>query len=176
MPQIPSLLLDNTKGAPPELRVVTYAEAEAMMQLTFAELDASTLSAEVESDICFQIINSRLAWAGLDPAEVTTPYVVALMMVLSNGRPGTAVLWAYTLKQMYERKGERVALNVWSDPDFFGRGVPTEEYYHATWLAQKGYTLGLKGVDNYLDQREPWSLAGEPAAKMAEGLTHPNPQ
>lgn len=160
MPQMKSLLTGSKaqKNQPPRLRPMTDEESMVLIDLTFAELRKGEISDAVKKTVIYQIIEARLAQTGRPAGQVANSFVRTLCTVLSESRPGTAVLWAYTLKQIRDETGAPVTLESFTDPMYFGYGVPTEDFYHEVWLSQKGFTLGHDDVDNWLDTAEPWRL------------------
>lgn len=67
--------------------------------------------------------------------------------------PGDAVLWAWTLWQLYLKLNTTVTLKIVYEE--FPMGFPTEEAGHEIWDNQKGYTHGIE-VDNILDNGLIW--------------------
>lgn len=97
------------------------------------------------------IMAKRIKSSGADVSR----WVIALLATLCNGRQGNAVLWAYACKQMHDKTRKKITMTELAN--FFPMGFPTEEAMHACWDSQKGYNMGLKNVDNYLDSREAWN-------------------
>jgi hypothetical protein len=70
-----------------------------------------------------------------------------------SDRAGHAVMWAYTLNEIFVKTGQPVTML--SIVDHFPMGFPTEEEYRACWASQKeeGKPLG-----NAVDDFSTWSL------------------
>jgi hypothetical protein len=80
----------------------------------------------------------------------------ALVVASQCRKPGTSVLWAFTLNRMFQNQNQPVTL---ADLALaFPIGFPTEEAESEVWEAQKGNNWGEK-VDNMLDH--PGLLAQE---------------
>ena len=94
------------------------------------------------------ILFARLAWG-----DVRVTRELALWCaILSDGVPGKIVLWAWTLRKLYEVcHNQQLTISDWTN--VFPLGVPTPEEYTRVWDAQK-----VQGIpDNALDNHSNWT-------------------
>ena len=88
----------------------------------------------------------------LVPGLAVTDSLAFWVLVLAEGNPGNAVLWAYTLKCLFQQKGKPIlALVDWVE--VFPNGIPTKEAYEELWSSQKD-----ERGRNRLDTKEAWFL------------------
>lgn len=105
---------------------------------------------DVPTDILgYHILHGRLDFAKAD----VDPWLQMLCTNFSTS-PGEAVMWAYTLAEMFHRKasGQLMADDF---ATFFPMGIPTEAARQSCWEAQKGD--GPLG--NLMDKQENWRPA-----------------
>lgn len=96
---------------------------------------------------------AQILWGRLQLAETPVTLGVGLVVSLdSEGVPGNAVMWAYTLNRLHKRTGKLIKLMDLALA--FPIGFPTEAARQRLWTAQKGTREDM--VDNWLDQMEPW--------------------
>lgn len=107
------------------------------------------IPADYDGSQAHNIVQKRLDTAGADVSR----WVVAFVVTMAPG-PGDCVLWAHALKLLGDKNG-RVTMDVLTGA--FPHGFPPEEERAKCWKAQKGFNLGLEGVDNYLDTKEAWT-------------------
>lgn len=112
-------------------------------EINFADDESAPFTARV--------IDSRLRHHGL--RDKVSSWVVLFLSTISD-RPGTAVLWVYTLAHMLE-KGTGVRVGMHELALEFPTGFPVEEAIHECWEAQKGRAMGLP-YDNCVDHEEFW--------------------
>lgn len=125
----------------------THEQNQTMLNLDYPFLTVK------EIDDAVALIDSpilKIFWSRLRGRHVfPSPYVLALVEETSAGRPGRAVLWAYTIFKIAQSDSPYVfsstlyrALN---------RQVPSENGWSRLWQSQK-----LEDGQNALDVR-PWS-------------------
>jgi len=103
-----------------------------------------------EQSFLYQVLVKRL--------EVCSPkskFSIPLLAFVSTicDRPGTIVMWAYTLHMMASQLAEPRMVKLEDLAKVFPMGFPTEEEYERVWDGQKGE----KGV-NLLDVEETWAV------------------
>lgn len=153
------------------MSVLSYLDAPASTRIPMTE-DQSLLFAECvlaeanKPDFLFtekqaallgpigEIFYHRLQVAG--PVEITMPLALFLCF-MSDGIPGEAVMWAYTMNRMYLRKGSLSMLTIGDLSNAFPWGFPDENERHRLWDAQKGHEHG-ENCDNMVDQKLTWEL------------------
>lgn len=86
----------------------------------------------------------------MSPKSQLSFFAMLLMCRLSDN-PGTAVMWAYAV----HKHPRPMSFNEFVM--LYGYGFPTKAAKDECWDGQKGFNLGLKGVDNYIDTREAWT-------------------
>lgn len=99
-----------------------------------------------------QIIQKRLE--AMSPNTKVSLGVGLIATFNSNGIPGRAVFWAYTLHRMArERSYAKVTMETLAEA--FPMGFPDEESFALLWDEQK--TKPEQGLtDNLLDRKETW--------------------
>lgn len=155
--------LSNYKGLIPDgttdLEPLSEIQVKAMMMCVFAKESeqASNLWKAILQDLLgAQIMNSKLVAAGREGAA--TDALKALVALLSK-RAGDAVMWAYTLCYMEKALGRQATVGDWSSLEYFGMGVPTEDFMHKRWEEQKNNgTRGDLESDNYIDNPSLWPV------------------
>lgn len=153
------------KGKP-----MTEDESRTFLTLMMMEMNIETgktkpeLLAQMDKDLegClgYQILKSRLAlfkekFSPTMQVEVLPQILCALMC----DRPGNAVMWAYTLNEIFIKTRKPVTLK--SVTDFFPWGFPTQEEYSKCWDAQKAENMPM---GNMVDDFKNWSLPEEKKA------------
>jgi len=103
-----------------------------------------------EKSFLYQVLVKRL--------EVCSPkskFSIPLLAFVSTigDRPGTIVMWAYTLHMMATQLAEPRMVKLEDLAKVFPMGFPTEEEYEQVWDGQKGE----KGI-NLLDVEETWAV------------------
>ena len=134
-----------------EHRKMDALESTVLLALITASLD-DTLLKRIETELVktspgYQILESRL-----HGAKVSTFLLIFISGLYVS--PGGAVMWAYTLNEMYCDVDREVTFG-----DFvknFPMGVPTTDAYNKMWDAQKGYNNDLPNVDNMIDDYANW--------------------
>lgn len=158
------------------LRPMTPEESQGYIVCMMMEGEASspdpTLSegylnqkAAVEKTAIYQIMTNRLELVPKPFGDVASFSTIMLLCYLCKGNPGNAVLWAYTLKEMYRTTKKTITMDDISRPKTFGWGMPNAKGLQEVWDFQKGGMLTkelrekLKGqpVDNVLDLMFPWT-------------------
>jgi hypothetical protein len=137
-------------------------QEQSMMFMNLTMMDMNDIIPEEmqrlvnESPIC------RIADASMKGAGVSATVTVMLWMsVISNGSPGNAVLWAYTLCHIAEKEGDKTV--TWDHlVRHFPTGFPTETTLRKCWDGQKRRADFAKGLsDNKMDSPEYWELGAE---------------
>lgn len=137
-----------------EVRPMTEDESKVFLTLMMSEgTDAITNFDEGlrEKEVFpYMVLVKRLeAYKKLSPKmEINT--AVQILCGLLSDRPGTSVLWAYTLNEIFVKIGKEVTIEDWINE--FPDGVPTESAYEKAWNSQKN------GGANFIDDFSSWSL------------------
>ena len=162
--QKPTGALENYVGlipvAPGDKAPLTREQSEMFIRMCMAD-DAKIASvwsgviADKGGLFQAQILESRLASVGM--ANLIDPKVKFFCSYLSDS-PGKVVMWAFTLSLMAVRTGGKVTITSFSEPEYFGFGVPTEEYSHSQWDKQKRSSVGFSS-DNWIDSPDLWPRA-----------------
>lgn len=162
--QKPTGALENYVGlipvAPGDKAPLTKEQSEMFIRMYMGD-DSKMVSvwASATSDkgglFQAQILESRLASVGM--ADLIDPKVKFLCAYLSDS-PDKVVMWAFTLSLMAVKTGGKVTLSTFSEPEYFGFGVPTEEYSHSQWDKQKRKSEGWSS-DNWIDSPDLWPRA-----------------
>jgi hypothetical protein len=92
-----------------------------------------------------KVLFQRLAWT--QGVQVTVRCAV-LVTILSGGSPGGAVLWAWTLREIWLKTKQPVSLAVWTDA--FPLGAPIQSEVDRIWDAQKGDGPAGNQLDNVI--------------------------
>lgn len=134
-----------------ERREMTPKEAEYFCNLFFTEKDGLSAPEKDGAPTGYRIMLQRIGWSGRDlgPDGDITPSLLLFTTILSD-RPGTAVLWAYTLVKMCEDYDQ---VNLDAFAEVFPWGVPTNEGYRRIWEEQKD---AAAPNSNGLDRPEVW--------------------
>jgi len=161
--------------SPDGVRPMTLDESKVLISLTMmTEEDAAPIEAELAEDIGYQILNKRLEYYGVK-VEVRAKLWVSSLC----DRPGTVVMWAYTL-MLLSRVHTPVSLTDLTSPNTFGFGIPTEESYHARWDSQKRLHAPRGFNDNWLDADDFWKESASspspepPPVTLAESTEPPS--
>jgi hypothetical protein len=142
-----------------ELRELDAEETRAFVLYHALEKHPEAVEQElIDQFPLLQIISNRLNLTGKDWKEIANPVAVCFLVDICKGNPGKAVMWAYTLKDMYLREKAQVTLTTISMPQYFGWGIPTDEGFERVWDAQKKKRIAPLDTDNRLDMREVWIL------------------
>ena len=149
-------------------RPMTNDESMAFLNLIMMEMGiqegktpadiVTKMDADLEGCMPYQILKRRLE--AFKQSLSPTLDVGVLPMVLCSSlceSPGKAVLWAYTLNEIFAKTGQPVTIR--NFVDHFPMGFPTEEAYKKCWDAQK-CVRGENGntTDNAVDNFETWSV------------------
>lgn len=142
-----------------ETRPMTDEESRVFIQLNMMpkEAIAGMFDDLRARDPITIILADRLEQTGWLP--FIAPEVIAFCGLLCHGLPGSAVLWAFTLARMAERKAPvTFGVDSWTDWEAFGKGVPTEEAIAAAWDFQKAFKHAMPDVrgGNLLDLAMSW--------------------
>lgn len=144
----------HSKRAP-----MTNYQSELYLKCTFIDMAPKRPLFEEchakELGIIGQIIWSRLNHADKIHSRQTKVSAPAALFLteLSDGVPGRAVMWAYTLFQMGKKYDviDCKALGM-----EFPLGFPTEDGFIEVWDGQKGHAHGQNTRDNLLDGEWEW--------------------
>jgi hypothetical protein len=93
-----------------------------------------------------RIIEGRLEYANV----LASPCLLLLLEGLSEGNPGRAVLWAYTIA-VWCHTNDKVGMTMSDFIDCYPEGVPSPEDYSTAWEGQK------TREGNALDIGETWA-------------------
>lgn len=158
MAQIKSLL-----DVPEEKRVpMTQKDTEIFAKCFLMELNMKDQKADMEfkEEEANQfgrlalVLFKRLHYAGTKVSAATALFVTHY----SQGSPGNAVLWAWTLHQMWLKQNRIV--NLQDLAESFPFGFPTEEAIGEIWDAQKVHLHNVPRdsvlMDNMLDAPFTW--------------------
>jgi hypothetical protein len=97
-----------------------------------------------------RLIKRRIASTGA--ASVAHIDARIFLYILEDlDRPGVAVLWAYTLHRLLERRADYEALHFAEFLGYFNDGLPLASSYEQAWRDQKA------GPVNLLDTPEQWT-------------------
>jgi len=157
--KLKSLLDEFSHGGMSDRAPMTEEESRMFMSITMMDMQGIPPEAEKltkEAPICL-IIDSRLEMAGVR----TTVAVLLWMDIVCDGNPGNAVMWAYTLCHIAEKRGHNTV--TWDDLIMsFPNGFPVERTLRQCWEAQKQRPDSKKGIpDNKMDMRASWELGVE---------------
>ena len=147
--------------------------SKLFLQLSFTEM--SVQSGKAKPDVVtgmdehlkdspgYQILKTRLeAFKKNFSPTLDIGILPQVFCALMCDRPGTVVMWAYTLNEIFVKSGQPVTMAALANA--FPWGFPTEDEMHKAWEAQK--VERPKDVpfapDNGVDYFENWSL---PAGK-----------
>lgn len=130
----------------------------------------------VKETAIYQIMEARLGLVPKPYGEVSSFGALMFLSYLSNGNPGNAVMWAYTLKELYRIYKQTVGLDLLSRTKTFGYGMPNSKGLQTTWDLQKGYMLTKEvkqkldgqAVDNLLDLMFPWTTGLDEPTNMQD--------
>lgn len=86
--------------------------------------------------------------------QISVPCAI-FCCLLSDGRPGDVVMWAYTINRLFRRTRQRVTMTTLAKA--FPMGFPTRERRLALWDEQKCHRHGVVG-DNMVDRLSTWML------------------
>jgi hypothetical protein len=128
-------------------------------------------------DFCYQVLDQRLKVVGSDTK--VSPAVKVICSLLSEGSPGEAVMWAYSLHYLLVAENlSKITLTDLSN--YFPMGFPTKEARHTVWDAQKGYKMiedgrldsSYENVDNWVDNFDNWPKRVEQTANAEAHSTN----
>jgi len=142
-------------------RVLDQKESEIFIQMSMLDLQGQDKEKTdgahqdlLARSLSYRIMVERLTQAG-SIEFISRPLMFFLLTV--TDRPGTAVLWAYTLNWMATQV-ECVNLSQWAMQ--FPDGLPTEPGMQAAWEAQKLQVMGIEyefpESDNWIDNIDNW--------------------
>jgi len=146
--------------SPGDKAPLTEEETKMYLQMFMADdTKVSSVWAEATSEsgklFLAKILENRLASVGM--ADFVDPKLKFLCTYLSTS-PGQIVMWAFTLALMAVEAKGKVGLKEFSEIDYFGFGVPTEEFSLSQWDKQKRSSEGHSS-DNWLDSPSLWPCA-----------------
>jgi hypothetical protein len=150
MPKYPSLLGAKTI-------VLTQEQLQHFLQLSIGEMRSTPrlFTPEIANEFGLpgKILFSRLGLCGIKVSGALALWCI----ILANDNPGTVVLWAWTLREMFIAQKQRM-LTVSDWTHAFPMGVPTQDEISRVWDAQKeeGAPAG-----NGLDRGENWTVNSE---------------
>lgn len=98
----------------------------------------------------YLVLSKRLEGFNTISPKLEVDTAVQIMCTMLCDTPGKAVIWAYTLNELFVKLGHEVAMDDWVNE--FPDGVPMEEEYQRVWEAQKS------GGANMIDDFKNWSL------------------
>jgi hypothetical protein len=141
MNKIESLI--NTKK-----RNMTTEESKLFISLYMMEENKNEKINDIKGKFLYHILSKRLKYYQIP----VSPYLITFICCIIDS-PGKAVMWAYTLAEMYSDQQKEIDFNRFSFSEF-GMGIPIEEEYKRIWDNQK---IGGK---NALDMNEYWQFEG----------------
>lgn len=119
--------------------------SRVLMVATFSEADGEPVPEDVTKQFCYQVLAMRLN--SLDCK--LTPWALTMAAAVCQS-PGDAVMYAHVLAYK-AREDKRELTNLSQFVHLFPMGFPDRETLGKIWDTQKGFYLGLDGVDNMLD-------------------------
>lgn len=135
-------------------RKMTKEETKCLMGAFSCEMapDPKIDEMVAEDPMC-RIVAFRVEkWANVEVSNSVLIWVCSLC----GGRPGTGVMWSYTLAAIAEKRNKRtVSFEDWVEE--FPFGVPTERAYRECWDSQKQQP-GENATDNQLDTASNWQI------------------
>ncbi len=136
-----------------EFRKMTHEEAELFIWATQVDFKPVEFSEELSKKLgfCAEVIYKRLRWANTKASQG----VCGFLAFVSQGSPGNAVMWCYTLNRLYAKTKRMVTME-----DFtyaFPEGFPTEEELSSIWQGQKA-DKPTQFTDNLLDNLATWAF------------------
>jgi hypothetical protein len=163
-------LLDLPKEKPQEM---TESETGLLVSAFLREQDGGIgyeeLKKALENFLPGKILTKRMEHHLGGPASLAAAPEALLMATgtSTNDRPGTAVMWAYTLIVLAARIGRQVSLQDLCEA--FQHGFPTERAMNERWDAQKCTSEEPLGADNLLDLPETWAPHVEKILERTKG-------
>jgi hypothetical protein len=155
--QFPSLLKTKTQPMDKE-------QSSMFMRLMLAEMQGSIeeFGDKQAHEFGFpgQVLKKRL---DLGPIKISTALALWLVL-LSEGNPGSIVMWAWTMRELFVQHNHRMlTVNDWTMA--FPMGVPTEEERSRIWDLQKqdGAPAG-----NGLDRGHIWTVNTDHAQSVQQ--------
>jgi hypothetical protein len=135
-------------------RPLTSQEMELLLVLVIANQEELTkMEKEVGNSLAGKILSTRMP-VSLFKERIEDRLKIWIAAVCRT--PGEAVMWAYTLCVMAkELSPAQVTFADWCEK-YFPAGLPDQESMRKIWDYQKGFTHGMKGVDNLIDNPELW--------------------
>lgn len=152
-----------------ETRTMSKVETNTLLPLLLSEAEYigeevpathQKLGDKLEYDVLWCILLGRLS--------VPCSFFLKVWVRLLSDRPGTVVLWAYTLTRLHQKyatqlAGNPLTLGHWCEE--FPVGLPADCGYETAWKAQKHRIVGEMS-DNALDMF-PWPGAITATASAA---------
>jgi hypothetical protein len=152
---VPKSLLDVDEHK--DCAPMSPEEANVFLQASMADNRPVTYDPDGEHREFMQFFTIAVMTKRLpERVKVSMPVVLFIGNLMSS--PGDAVMWAYTLTRMFDRKGSLITMSDLATA--FPWGFPTDDAKSRIWDDQKGYTHGIK-CDNILDS---YSAVWEPLA------------
>jgi len=148
------------------VRPLSRAESEDLLSLSMADMNgvfkplredmAKAMREPGYILIMIKRIEQGIDGQHLDWQDVVDPALMTLIPCLEpKGHMGKCVMWAYTLLLWSTEQKAPVSIDMWCD-QYCPFGTPSNAGYQTAWDNQKGFSMGLDKVDNFLDTREAW--------------------
>ena len=131
-------------------RHMTEHEFESLLTVSVFYHRGKNVSEEMKGNFIYQIMDKRIKHFKI---PVNDWLIVFISCIIDN--PAKAVMWVYTLKQMYKQLQREINLTDFCELRYFGLGIPEEEEYKRIWDLQKVKPDYPKS-DNALDDPEYW--------------------
>lgn len=146
-------------------RILTPDEAKTLLQLLFLEMKNPKALVDMDKTLRdknmfqYQVLAKRLE-VFKQHFSPTLDIGIGVQVFCSSlcSLPGMAVMWAYTLNELFVKLGHKVSFQDWVTE--FPDGVPTEEEYQRIWDLQK--IIPVPGSpDNLVDDFRQWSVPNQ---------------
>lgn len=150
------------------MRELTQQEAVSLKNLSFAEQQGKSFDPrkQIDERFLYKVFWKRLRL--VQDEKFTTAHLRVYLSLVLSDRPAYAVMWAWTVRNIYEEmyqshvlEGEAdrviVGLDDWGWR--FPEGIPTDEGMEEVWEKQK-LAMPRNGNDNKLDDPSIWPVAG----------------
>lgn len=151
--------------SPSDIRPMTKAQTESLIMCTMlernaaAEVEASKAVNDPDSAPLYCMIDRRLA-VMVPNLYQNIPLSVKLYAALMCERPGTAILWAWTLARMAKNLTKPFKLaDLFRNCEALGEGVPIMSAVKRVWDSQKVQGHKFPESDNVVDYEAAWHAA-----------------
>lgn len=127
------------------VRPMSPQESRNLIFCTMGERNGTEVPQDIQKAFTFQVFNMRANSLDLK----ITPWAAVMVASLCDS-PGKAVMYAHILA--HRAREQKLELFTLMDVvTTFPNGFPKEDILNEVWDSQKGFALGLEGVDNLLD-------------------------